>query len=193
MDVSLVEATAEEPAPPPPLAPIVQQKPPRIEEPKPEPPPEAKPEPVVASVPEPVRALPVSEPIAAPKEAEFQVAATTNVLAQPVPDVPLSQPTPVVVAPPTIVKAQARYRYNPEPEYPLQAKRRRQQGLVLLTVLLDINGLPAKIEVKESSNFPVLDAAAIEAVRKWKFEPAMFDKQSVQAEVEVPVRFKLTR
>ena len=191
MEVSLVETEPEEAQPPPP-APVVQQPSPVLAEPKPESPPETKPQPVVVSDPQPALALPVSESVTVSNEADLQVAATTNNIPQ-FEDAPLSSSVPPAISGPTIVKAQARYRYNPEPEYPLQAKRRRQQGLVLLTVLLDTSGAPAKIEVKESSRFPALDEAAVQAVQRWKFEPAMLNKQSVQAEVEVPVRFKLTR
>jgi protein TonB len=46
--------------------------------------------------------------------------------------------------------------------------------------------------VKRSSGYEILDKAAMEAVERWKFKPAMADGFPVEGEVEVPIRFKLT-
>jgi protein TonB len=54
------------------------------------------------------------------------------------------------------------------------------------------NGRAARIELKPSSGFPVLDEAALQAVRGWKFEPARSGPVAVESEVEMAVRFKLT-
>jgi TonB family protein len=49
----------------------------------------------------------------------------------------------------------------------------------------------AGVEVKTSSGFPVLDAAALRPVSQWEFEPARIGLQTFESEIEVPVRFKL--
>jgi protein TonB len=46
--------------------------------------------------------------------------------------------------------------------------------------------------VKQSSGHAVLDEAALAAVRAWRFEPATLNGAPVEAEAEVPIRFKLT-
>jgi periplasmic protein TonB len=188
VEVKLVEVRPEivEPAPPAPEpAPIKAEIPAPVEPPKEIPP--SQPE------PEPIKALPVKEPVVAPKEAEFQVAATTNPVVSLPSEIPLSPPVTNDVPIPRIIKAQARYRHNPEPDYPVQARRRRQEGRVLLTVILDQSGTPIKIEVKESSNSTLLDTAAASAVSQWEFEPATFNGKPVASEVEVPVRFTLSK
>ena len=81
----------------------------------------------------------------------------------------------------------------PEPEYPLAARRRRMEGSVLLLVGVGENGDPARVRVRESSGSALLDTAAVEAVRRWQFEPAQIDGGPVASELEVPVRFQLTR
>ena len=84
------------------------------------------------------------------------------------------------------------YRVNPEPPYPATARRRRQEGLVLLAVRVTSQGRASRIELKQSSGFPALDEAAWQAVRGWEFEPARLGALAVESEIEVPVRFKLT-
>jgi len=90
------------------------------------------------------------------------------------------------------VKANPDYLKNPEPPYPLTARRRHQEGLILLTVKVTAQGHAATVVLKQSSGFPLLDDAALNAVRKWEFQPARIGSMAVESEIEVPVRFKLT-
>jgi protein TonB len=46
--------------------------------------------------------------------------------------------------------------------------------------------------LKQSSGFPLLDEAAIAAVRRWTFEPARIDGRAVASQVVVPVRFSMS-
>jgi protein TonB len=193
VEVTLVEpAPVEEPRPPEP-----EPLPPEpIPEPEPTPAPQVQetPPPEPAPVPpQPAPVLQVAEPTVAPANAEFVVAATTNKVIVPEIEEPESTPQPVVVPAPIVVKTEARYRRNPEPPYPLQAKRRRQEGLVLLRVLVTPQGTAKQLEVMQSSGFTILDEAAVQAVRAWEFEPAVVDGRLVSSEVEVPVRFKLVK
>lgn len=90
------------------------------------------------------------------------------------------------------VRARPNYLKNPEPPYPAQARRRRQEGLVLLSVKVTVQGRAALVAVKQSSGFPVLDEAAVQAVKGWEFEPARIGARAMESEIEVPVRFRLT-
>jgi periplasmic protein TonB len=85
-----------------------------------------------------------------------------------------------------------RYRSAPKPEYPSSARRLRQEGVVLLTVDVAADGRPASVSVKRSSGVPVLDEAAVGAVRGWRFEPARSSGRAVASRVEIPVRFSLS-
>jgi len=80
---------------------------------------------------------------------------------------------------------------NQEPHYPAAARRRHQEGLVLLTVTVDAQGRVGRAGVKRTSGFPLLDEAALQSVRTWEFDPARLGSQPVESEIEVPVRFKL--
>jgi TonB family protein len=85
----------------------------------------------------------------------------------------------------------AAYLNNPAPEYPAIAKRRGIQGKVLVNVLVKADGTPALVEISRSSGSSNLDSAALDAVKQWKFIPARRGGLSVQANVIVPVEFKI--
>lgn len=83
------------------------------------------------------------------------------------------------------------YLQNPEPEYPRMSKRLGEQGRVLLHVVVDTAGNPTEVTLKKSSGHERLDEAAIEAVKGWRFIPAMRNKVALVAAVDVPVKFSL--
>lgn len=80
-----------------------------------------------------------------------------------------------------------------EPEYPLEAYRRREEGTVLLGVDIDSSGKPVDVRVVRRSGSRDLDQAALEAVRQWTFEPAVRDGRAVASEAQVPVTFRFDR
>lgn len=90
------------------------------------------------------------------------------------------------------VSAKPRYRTNPTPDYPLPCKRRREEGIVLLNVIVQPDGLPSAISLNRSSGHPLLDKAALEGVRRWTFEPGRAAGLPVSSLVVVPVRFSLS-
>lgn len=85
-----------------------------------------------------------------------------------------------------------RYRTNPIPEYPIPSRRRREEGIVLLDVAVDADGKPSSISLNRSSGYPLLDRAALDAVRRWTFEPARAGGVPMFSRVVVPVRFSLS-
>ena len=89
------------------------------------------------------------------------------------------------------VKATPNYLKNPEPPYPPAARRRHQEGVVLVSVRVTAQGRTEKVEIKQSSGYSLLDEAALNAVRDWEFVPARLGPIALASEIEVPVRFKL--
>ena len=94
---------------------------------------------------------------------------------------------------PALVKARfdADYLNNPPPTYPPLSRRLAEQGRVLVRVLVDSDGTPAKVELRESSGYHRLDQAAVAAIRRWRFVPARRGDQPVDAWVLVPIAFNL--
>jgi protein TonB len=85
----------------------------------------------------------------------------------------------------------AAYLRNPAPRYPLVARRNGEQGTVTLKVLVSRDGQPASVDIERTSGSPILDNAAREAVRSWRFTPARRGAQAVEAWVLVPIVFRL--
>lgn len=88
-------------------------------------------------------------------------------------------------------EAKPLYRSNPPPKYPRIAKIRGYQGIVLLDVLVNKDGRVDDLKIFKSSGSPLLDKAAISAVKRWLFEPGMMENEKVDMWVRVPIRFEL--
>lgn len=87
--------------------------------------------------------------------------------------------------------AQPGYDSNPPPPYPYQARKNHQEGRVILQVRVNKKGQPEEVRLKESSGFPLLDTAALNAVQKWRFKPARLAGVAIETIVDVPIRFQL--
>jgi periplasmic protein TonB len=91
----------------------------------------------------------------------------------------------------TPARVDADYLDNPAPLYPAISKRVSEQGSVILRVLVTTSGTAGEIEIKDSSGFPRLDRAAIDAVKRWKFIAASDGVMNISAWVIVPIHFSL--
>lgn len=85
-----------------------------------------------------------------------------------------------------------RYRRRDKPPYPPAARAQRLEGTVLLLVSLDPAGRVTGVEVKRTCGHLLLDRAALDAVRSWRFEPARWHGVPTASHVEVPVGFRLS-
>jgi protein TonB len=81
---------------------------------------------------------------------------------------------------------------NPPPDYPEDALRRGQEGLVMILARICPEGRPLEVTVLRSSGYGTLDRAARAAVLRWAFRPATRDGRPVEGEVEIPIRFRLS-
>jgi len=79
---------------------------------------------------------------------------------------------------------------NPLPEYPAIALRHGEGGKVVLQVRIDENGRPTDVDVARRSGSRELDRAAIQAVREWRFKPAIQNGKPVPSVVELPIDFR---
>lgn len=158
---------------------------PTIEE-KPEParplPPPPKPQVRKQPVPEPQPVLAVASPTAT---SSFSVAPQPPA---PPPQAVVAAPAPVPVA---VVAARfdADYLHNPKPVYPTLSRRMNEEGRVLLKVRVSAQGTALDVAVSKSSGFPRLDAAAIDAVSRWRFVPAKRGDEAIDSSVVVPITF----
>jgi len=77
-----------------------------------------------------------------------------------------------------------------EPEYSEEARKAKYSGTVLLSIVVDVNGLPRDIKVVRPLGLG-LDEKAIEAVMKWRFRPGMKGGRAVPVQAQVEVSFRL--
>ena len=78
---------------------------------------------------------------------------------------------------------------NVAPVYPPEAREARVQGVVILEVTLSRTGEVSDVEVVRST--PLLDEAAVAAVRQWRYEPTLVDGEPVSILMTVTVNFGL--
>lgn len=163
----------------------------------------SRPEPIQrvppAQLPRPLpavkRAPPPPEPVgvlAAPAEAPSPVSAPppppVQALPDPAPPAAAPEAAPAPVTPPVF---EADYLLNPAPAYPRESRRNGEQGRVLLRVLVGATGAAEEVRLRASSGHPLLDQAAQDTVRRWKFVPARRGAQPVPAWVLIPISFRL--
>jgi periplasmic protein TonB len=195
-------APEPEPVPPPPPEPKSEPEPPK---PKPEPLPEPElpptPKPAVMTKPAPASKPATPQPAPPQKPAPQPPAkVATAKPASPAPAVPTTT-KPATPSTPGVpsgvpggtgqVTKQPFPTRNPKPDYPRRAKELGQQGVALVTVYISEFGRVDKVELKQSSGHALLDEAALEAAKKWRFRPAQLNKRAVPSKVEIPFRFEL--
>ena len=78
---------------------------------------------------------------------------------------------------------------HPAPVYPALARQGRVQGIVSIDAVIDNEG--NVVEMRVVSGHPLLISAALEAVRKWKYEPTYLNDQPVAVQLIVTVAFTL--
>ena len=148
------------PAPPPtkPAPPKPSPTPPKPRVAKPTPAPEPMPVAIADPTPAPAAPVGVVEPQPAAKPVEAPVAAAPA---------PAAPPAPAIVQP----SSDASHLNNPKPVYPAVSKRLGEQGKIVLRVLIGADGIPQKVEIKQSSGFERLDRQAVDTVTRWRFVP----------------------
>ena len=146
------------PPPPKPAPPKPSPTPPKPRVAKPTPAPEPMPVAIADPTPAPAAPVGVVEPQPAAKPVEAPVAAAPA---------PAAPPAPAIVQP----SSDASHLNNPKPVYPAVSKRLGEQGKIVLRVLIGADGIPQKVEIKQSSGFERLDRQAVDTVTRWRFVP----------------------
>ena len=80
---------------------------------------------------------------------------------------------------------------NRRPNYPEASRRRGEQGVVRVELLVDPSGRVVDVRVLESSGFSALDAEAVKTVRDWRFRPAQRAGVPVAGSITTAVHFRL--
>jgi periplasmic protein TonB len=143
-----------------------------------------------------------------PRQLDPKLAAVAPPLAVPIPEVSVSVESEVVAetpAPPAPTLALAAggdsggpaaltdvaYLEPPSPRYPPESKHAREEGLVILKVLIDESGHASSINIYRSSGHPRLDEEARKAVQRAVFKPYLDGGIARAAVALIPVEFSL--
>ena len=188
-------ATREAPPPEPEAVPIE-----KAEE-KPKPPPEkpkdvtvkAKPKPVAKPKPKAElvkRAKP--DPTPAPPAAETKAAQNpAPTVAKPATAMPVNAKQNAAISNAPVRVTNPNYAGACPISYPERARRRNQEGTVVIHALIGPDGKPIEVTVAQSSGHSLLDKAAQEAISHCAFVPQQVGGRGVKAIVEIPIPFRL--
>lgn len=77
-----------------------------------------------------------------------------------------------------------------QPIYPPLARQARVQGAVELRAIISKAGTIENLVAVRGH--PMLSAAAIEAVRQWRYRPYLLNRESIEVETEITVNFELS-
>lgn len=154
-----------------------------------------------------------------PPEVERQLsltkADTPTIEPPPAPNLPPTAPSPLPVAsdppspaarpptpapttapaPPSIVAANdltTKLISAKPPSYPTESRRKREEGVVVLILVLGTDGRVESVSVGNSSGSGRLDQAALGAVRRWRWSPTIVGGQPVRVRGSVRIPFMLT-
>ena len=78
-----------------------------------------------------------------------------------------------------------------QPDYPAEAIRNSESGKVVVRIEVGPDGVPSDVSIARSSRSRVLDRAAMQAARRWRFRAAQENGRAVAGWVEVPFQFNL--
>lgn len=131
--------------------------------------------------------------MAAPERADLSSAAETRAASGPPAGERTPRPPEGTAAPSAAGYVPARVLERVEPAYPEAARRRGAAGRVRVRALVSAAGAVEECAVASSSGHADLDAAAVEAVRRWRFAPAAerTGGRAAASYVTVPVVFEL--
>jgi protein TonB len=193
---------------------ITPEPPKPLEVPKLAPPrPASKPAPVVKKAvkppPPPVKKQPSKKAITAPPEpppAPAPPAPSTPPApaAEPAPSVPpvaeaapaapsppAAPPRPTAPAPPRLISSGIEYIRAPQPAYPAFSRRMREEGKVVMRVLVNEKGRPEQVEIETSSGHNRLDEAAKKAALRAVFKPHIENGRPIAVFALIPISFQL--
>lgn len=166
------------PKPPPKPAPAAQRKPPSP--------------PVQAPQTERSITMPKAEEQEKPVPTPVDAPVAQEVSAAPTAPSRTTAPAETAAAPPVVPPlADANHLNNPAPVYPMGARRRNEQGVVYLTVLVLADGTVGDLSLKRSSGYPELDESALKAVARWRFVPASRGGKAIDWRYTLPISFSL--
>lgn len=85
----------------------------------------------------------------------------------------------------------ARLVHHVEPEYPPAAFRQRIEGVVELAITIETDGSVTDVEVVSAEPPGIFEDAAMQAVRRWRYEPRKVDGTPTESRAHVRIDFEI--
>lgn len=79
--------------------------------------------------------------------------------------------------------------FQAPPAYPAELRGKKVEGVVQVFFIIDAQGRVVDPRVEKSPH-PAFTKPALDAIKKWRFEPAMRGGQKVASKMKVPIRFQ---
>lgn len=79
--------------------------------------------------------------------------------------------------------------HDVKPRYPVEARQQRIEGDVLLQARIDTEGNIGKLKVIQGD--PILVAAAVDAVKQWRYRPYILKGEPVEVETTIRIQFHM--
>ena len=140
--------------------------------------------PVTPAAPDPDFGIPGGEPPSGPLIPDGVVNG------DPLPPPPTPPPAPIQIMRVSGLQAPRKIR-DVAPRYPAIAQASRVEGVVILEAVIAEDGSVQDVRVLRSK--PLLDDAALEAVRQWRFTPTLLGGHPVPVVMTVTVSFTLNK
>jgi bla regulator protein blaR1 len=80
--------------------------------------------------------------------------------------------------------------FAPDPEYTEKARQAKYQGVCVVALIVDEEGNPQRVQIMRHLGMG-LDKKAVEAVRQYRFKPAMLRGKPVPVQVNIEVNFRI--
>jgi protein TonB len=82
--------------------------------------------------------------------------------------------------------------HSPKPHYPLASRKLREQGLVVVKLCVNEQGIVGEVGVSKSSGFHGLDQSALRTLAQWRFNPLAPNSGNLSLQCfQTPVQFTL--
>ena len=104
---------------------------------------------------------------------------------------PVQQPVVPAKAPPIITDASFIRGVEIQPDYPPALARQEIEGVVTVRVLIGTDGRVKDVQQVSASEPEFFEATRRQALRHWRFNPALRDGVPFESWRELTVRFKL--
>ena len=109
----------------------------------------------------------------------------------PPPPKPVAAPAPPA-GPVSVGNLEERLLEYTPPRYPMESRRKKEQGTVMLRLLIGTDGRVADISIAQSCGFERLDQALLQAAKKWRWQPMIRNGQPVEVRGVLPFTWALT-